>query len=161
MSAAITVVGLGSGNPDRLTVGILKTMQQASKVYVRTMSHPVIQALGGLGIQAESFDHVYEAHDSFPEVYESIASALMNLAKAAEDDRGIVYAVPGHPMVAEATVRLLRERCPEQQVSLSVLGGRASWTRRSCGSASIRSKAFSCWMRLSFEATSFSPSFTP
>lgn len=123
MSAAITVVGLGSGNPDRLTVGILKTMQQASKVYVRTMSHPVIEALGGLGIQAESFDHVYEAHDSFPEVYESIASALMNLAKAAEDDRGIVYAVPGHPMVAEATVRLLRERCPEQQVSLSVLGG--------------------------------------
>jgi len=123
MSAAITVVGLGSGNPDRLTVGILKTMQQASKVYVRTMSHPVIEALGELGIQAESFDHVYEAHDSFPEVYESIASALMNLAKAAEDDRGIVYAVPGHPMVAEATVRLLRERCPKQQVSLSVLGG--------------------------------------
>lgn len=123
MSAAITVVGLGSGNPDRLTVGILKTMQQASKVYVRTMSHPVIEALGELGIQAESFDHVYEAHDSFPEVYESIASALMNLAKVADDDRGIVYAVPGHPMVAEATVRPLRERCPEQQVSLSVLGG--------------------------------------
>jgi len=123
MSAAITVVGLGSGNPDRLTVGILKTMQQASKVYVRTMSHPMIEALGELGIQAESFDHIYEAHDSFPQVYESIASALINLAKAAEDDRGIVYAVPGHPMVAEATVRLLRERCPEQQVSLSVLGG--------------------------------------
>ncbi|MGV2644266.1 MazG family protein, partial [Clostridium perfringens] len=64
-----------------------------------------------------------EAHDTFPEVYESIASALINLAKAAEDDRELVYAVPGHPMVAEATVRLLRERCPGEHVTLTVLGG--------------------------------------
>ncbi|WP_339269207.1 nucleoside triphosphate pyrophosphohydrolase [Paenibacillus sp. FSL W8-0187] len=123
MSASITVVGLGSGNPDRLTIGIIKTMQRASKVYVRTLSHPVIAALNEFQIHPESFDHVYEAHDTFPEVYESIASALINLAKAAEDDRELVYAVPGHPMVAEATVRLLRERCPGEHVTLTVLGG--------------------------------------
>ncbi|MGV2786886.1 MazG family protein, partial [Clostridium perfringens] len=123
MSASITVVGLGSGNPDRLTIGIINTMQRASKVYVRTLSHPVIAALNEFQIHPESFDHVYEAHDTFPEVYESIASALINLAKAAEDDRELVYAVPGHPMVAEATVRLLRERCPGEHVTLTVLGG--------------------------------------
>ncbi|MGC6586980.1 nucleoside triphosphate pyrophosphohydrolase [Paenibacillus sp. Dod16] len=123
MSASITVVGLGSGNPDRLTIGIIKTMQRASKVYVRTLSHPVIAALNEFQIELESFDHVYEAYDTFPEVYESIASALINLAKAAEEDREIVYAVPGHPMVAEATVRLLRERCPGEHVTLTVLGG--------------------------------------
>lgn len=123
MSASITVVGLGSGNPDRLTIGIIKTMQRASKVYVRTLSHPVIAALNEFQIEPESFDHVYEAYDTFPEVYESIASALINLAKAAEEDREIVYAVPGHPMVAEATVRLLRERCPGEHVTLTVLGG--------------------------------------
>lgn len=123
MSASITVVGLGSGNPDRLTIGIIKTMQRASKVYVRTLSHPVIAALNEFQIEPESFDHVYEAYDTFPEVYESIASALINLAKAAEEDHEIVYAVPGHPMVAEATVRLLRERCPGEHVTLTVLGG--------------------------------------
>lgn len=123
MSASITVVGLGSGNPDRLTIGIIKTMQRASKVYVRTLSHPVIAALNEFQIEPESFDHVYEAYDTFPEVYESIASALINLAKAAEEDGEIVYAVPGHPMVAEATVRLLRERCPGEHVTLTVLGG--------------------------------------
>ena len=124
MSASITVVGLGSGNPDRLTIGIIKTMQRASKVYVRTLSHPVMAALKEFQVQPESFDHVYEAHDTFPEVYESIAAALINLAKAAKDDeREIVYAVPGHPMVAEATVRLLRERCPGENVTLTVLGG--------------------------------------
>ncbi|MEK3732761.1 MULTISPECIES: nucleoside triphosphate pyrophosphohydrolase [Paenibacillus] len=123
MSAAITVVGLGSGNPDRLTLGILKTMQRASRVYVRTLSHPVMAALEELQVKLESFDHVYETHDTFPEVYESIASQLINLAKAGEAGSEVVYAVPGHPMVAEATVRLLRERCPKEQVALTVLGG--------------------------------------
>ncbi|GAB6928026.1 nucleoside triphosphate pyrophosphohydrolase [Paenibacillus sp. JCM 10914] len=123
MSAAITVVGLGSGNPDRLTIGIIKTMQRASKVYVRTLSHPVMQTLKEFDITPGSFDHVYEAHESFPEVYESIATALIRLAKAAEDGQELVYAVPGHPMVAEATVRLLRERCPGEGISLTVLGG--------------------------------------
>ena len=55
-------------------------MQRASKVYVRTLSHPVI-ALNEFQIEPESFDHVYEAYDTFPEVYESIASALINWPK--------------------------------------------------------------------------------
>lgn len=123
MSAAITVVGLGSGNPDRLTLGIMKTLQGAAKVYVRTLSHPVITALEELGVVMESFDHVYESHDTFPEVYNFIASALIEAAKSKDSSSEIVYAVPGHPMVAEATVKLLRERCPEQHITLTVLGG--------------------------------------
>lgn len=123
MSAAITVVGLGSGNPDRLTLGIMKTLQGAAKVYVRTLSHPVISALEELGVVMESFDHVYESHDTFPEVYNFIASTLIQASLAEDSGSEIVYAVPGHPMVAEATVKLLRERCPEQQIPLTVLGG--------------------------------------
>ena len=41
-------------------------MQRASKVYVRTLSHPVIVALNEFQIEPESFDHVYEAYDTFP-----------------------------------------------------------------------------------------------
>ncbi|WP_054956724.1 nucleoside triphosphate pyrophosphohydrolase [Paenibacillus dakarensis] len=123
MSAAITVVGLGSGNPDRLTLGIMKTLQDAATVYVRTLSHPVITTLEELDIIMESFDHVYESHDTFPEVYDNIASALIKSALAEDSGGEIVYAVPGHPMVAEATVKLLRERCPEQNITLTVLGG--------------------------------------
>ncbi|UNK18530.1 nucleoside triphosphate pyrophosphohydrolase [Paenibacillus sp. N3/727] len=123
MSAAITVVGLGSGNPDRLTLGIMKTLQHAAKVYVRTLSHPVITALEELGVKMESFDQAYESHDTFPEVYDYIASALIQTSQAEGDGSEIVYAVPGHPMVAEATVKLLRERCSKQNISLTVLGG--------------------------------------
>lgn len=63
MSAVLKVVGLGSGNPDRLTMGIVKTLQQASQIYVRTKEHPVMSMLEELKLEVSSFDHIYEAHD--------------------------------------------------------------------------------------------------
>jgi len=68
------------------------------------------------------FDSVYEAHDDFPSVYADIADRLMEKAKA-NPEANIVYAVPGHPMVAESTVSLLKERCPQEGVELNILGG--------------------------------------
>mgnify|MGYP000604143452 CR=1 FL=1 len=123
MSAILTVVGLGSGNPDRLTLGIIKKLKEASVVYVRTKEHPVMAALTELGIASQSFDGLYETLSSFPEVYEAITSKLIQEARAAEAGTEIVYAVPGHPMVAESAVSLLRKRCPEAGITLNVLGG--------------------------------------
>ena len=68
MSATLTVVGLGSGNPDRLTLGIIKKLKAASVVYVRTKEHPVMAALSELEITSQSFDGLYESLSSFPEV---------------------------------------------------------------------------------------------
>lgn len=123
MSAEITVVGLGSGHPDQLTLGIMKKLQNASQLYVRTKEHPMMGLLKEWNPSFESFDAMYEAHASFPEVYEGISKAL--IAKALEGSSGteIVYAVPGHPMVAESTVQLLRKHCPEHGIQLRVLGG--------------------------------------
>ncbi|CAM4405827.1 nucleoside triphosphate pyrophosphohydrolase [Saccharibacillus endophyticus] len=119
MSKAITVVGLGSGDPDQLTLGIWKILQGASRVYVRTKEHPVMHRIAAEGIAFESFDSVYEANESFGDVYESIARRIIELA----DQGDLVYAVPGHPMVAEKTVLLLREYAEAADVSLTVLGG--------------------------------------
>ncbi|GAB6992563.1 bifunctional methyltransferase/pyrophosphohydrolase YabN [Paenibacillus pini] len=123
MSASITITGLGSGNPDRLTLGIIKALQQASQVYVRTKEHPVMSVLEDMKISMQSFDAMYESHDSFPEVYETITSTLIEKALSSEEGAQIVYAVPGHPMVAESTVQLLRARCPEKGISINVMGG--------------------------------------
>ncbi|ASA25037.1 nucleoside triphosphate pyrophosphohydrolase [Paenibacillus donghaensis] len=123
MSATLTVVGLGSGNPDRLTLGIVKKLQTASAVYVRTKEHPVMSALTELGIESQSFDGLYESLSSFPEVYEAIADKLMKEAAAAADGTELVYAVPGHPMVAESAVSMLRQRCPGEGIELQILGG--------------------------------------
>lgn len=123
MSANITVVGLGSGDPDRLTLGSLRRLQEAEERYVRTKDHPVVAWLERTGVSFVSFDEVYEAKDDFPSVYKEIAARLLARAVTGQAGQEIVYAVPGHPMVAEATVKLLRERCPEQGIRLDVIGG--------------------------------------
>ena len=123
MSATITVVGLGSGDPDRLTLGSLKRLQEAGERYVRTKDHPVVDWLEQTGVGFASFDEVYEAKDDFPSVYEEIVTRLLARAEAGGDGEKMIYAVPGHPLVAEATVKLLRERCPERGIPLDIIGG--------------------------------------
>ncbi|WP_440115094.1 nucleoside triphosphate pyrophosphohydrolase [Paenibacillus sp. QZ-Y1] len=123
MSAALTVVGLGSGDADQLTVGIIKKMKHAVTLYVRTLDHPVLNDLKQEGLEMTSFDDIYEAKASFPEVYDEIANRLIEATRKGEPGTEIVYAVPGHPMVAEASVHLLKERCPQMGISLRVMGG--------------------------------------
>ncbi|MEK4508054.1 nucleoside triphosphate pyrophosphohydrolase [Paenibacillus sp. FSL K6-2524] len=123
MSAIITVVGLGSGDPDRLTLGSLKQLQVAQERYVRTKDHPVVTWLEETGVTFSSFDEVYEEKADFPSVYKEITERLITRAKSESGGKAIVYAVPGHPMVAEATVKLLRGRCPQEEIELNVIGG--------------------------------------
>ncbi|TNJ62547.1 nucleoside triphosphate pyrophosphohydrolase [Paenibacillus hemerocallicola] len=121
MSRSITVVGLGSGDENQLTLGVWKTLQAADPVYVRTDKHPVVDYLRANGIAVCSFDGLYESRPSFAEVYAAIVEQLLELARTSQRD--VVYAVPGHPMVAESTTRLLRERCAGEGVDLAVVGG--------------------------------------
>ncbi|GIP24829.1 nucleoside triphosphate pyrophosphohydrolase [Paenibacillus sp. J22TS3] len=123
MSASITVMGLGSGDPDRLTVGHLRRLQQAGHRYVRTKDHPVVGWLEETGVTFTSFDEVYESKDDFPSVYEEIAERLIHAAKELPGGTEMIYAVPGHPMVAESTVKLLRERCGKEGIGLEIAGG--------------------------------------
>ncbi|RJE83567.1 nucleoside triphosphate pyrophosphohydrolase [Paenibacillus sp. 1011MAR3C5] len=126
----IVIVGLGSGDPDQLTLGIWRRLQAAKRIFVRTEHHPVMALLQEHTIPYTTFDSLYEQHESFPEVYEAIASRLLEEAlqggserEASASDDAILYAVPGHPMVAERTVQLLRERCAAEGIELTVLGG--------------------------------------
>ncbi len=88
-------------------------------LYVRTAEHPVLQELEEEGLSFQSFDHIYESYDRFDDVYDAIASTLIE--EAATKD--IFYAVPGHPFVAEKTVQLLQERAEASEVEMNVLGG--------------------------------------
>ncbi|QHT58700.1 nucleoside triphosphate pyrophosphohydrolase [Paenibacillus lycopersici] len=120
MQSTITVVGLGSGDADQLTLGVWRRLQETEHRYVRTDKHPMMRLFAEHGLAYESFDALYEQLDSFPDVYEAIANALIEQAQAKQS---LIYAVPGHPMVAERAVQLLRERCPEHGVRLDILGG--------------------------------------
>lgn len=117
----ITVVGLGSGTLDQMPLGIYRLMKKIKPLYLRTACHPAVDELSGEGILFQSFDEVYEKHQQFAEVYEEICQTLLQKAKG-ED---LVYAVPGHPFVAEKTVQLLLERAPQEGIQVEIIGGQS------------------------------------
>ncbi|WP_127587146.1 nucleoside triphosphate pyrophosphohydrolase [Paenibacillus koleovorans] len=121
MPASIVIVGLGSGDENQLTLGVWKRLQAARTLYLRTAHHPVTAWMESQGLTYRSFDFLYEQFDSFQDVYEQIAIQLVR--HALEEGSEIVYAVPGHPMVAESTTRLLRIACEARGIPLEIIGG--------------------------------------
>lgn len=120
MQGTITIVGLGFGDVSALPMGTLETLERADALWLRTEDHPVVDWLRERGLGFATFDSVYEAHADFESVYREIVDRLLAEAKAG---RPVVYAVPGHPMVAERTVRLLREEGPRHGIRVDVRGG--------------------------------------
>ncbi len=117
----ITIIGLGAGDLDQLPLGVYKKLIHSENLYVRTEEHPVLEQLKSEGITWKSFDHIYESQDQFEEVYKAIVSELLLLAKGSP----IIYAVPGHPLVAEKTVQLLLEAQREGKAIVAIEGGQS------------------------------------
>lgn len=118
----ITVVGLGAGDLDQLPYGIYRTLKAAKQLYLRTKEHPVVAELVAEGIAIESFDEVYEQYETFSDVYTDIVERLFTRVKEAGS---LVYAVPGHPLVAERTVQLLLAEGPNRGVDIEIGGGQS------------------------------------
>jgi tetrapyrrole methylase family protein/MazG family protein len=122
LPATIHILGLGAGNLDQLPLGIYRALKDAKHLYLRTKEHPVVTQLVQEGITFLSFDDRYEKHGDFASVYEEITDALL---AAAKEKGSIVYAVPGHPLVAERTVQLLLEEGQKRGISIEVVGGQS------------------------------------
>lgn len=99
----ITVVGLGPAGPELLTGEAAELLRSDQRIYLRTARHPAADAVDATA----TYDHVYDAAESFDEVYEQIVEDLVERAREAGE---VIYAVPGSPAVAERTVELLRRR---------------------------------------------------
>ncbi|MGH2319763.1 nucleoside triphosphate pyrophosphohydrolase [Planococcus sp. SE5232] len=115
----IHIIGLGAGDLDQLPLGVYKKLKAADNLYVRTEDHPVLTELVQEGVTFKSFDSVYEKHDAFSPVYEEIAETLIDLSKQAS----VIYAVPGHPLVAEQTVQNLIAAEKQGLCRLAIEGG--------------------------------------
>ncbi|WLR50912.1 nucleoside triphosphate pyrophosphohydrolase [Bacillus tianshenii] len=121
MSKCITVIGLGYGGLEQLSLGLYRKVKEATNVFVRTVDHPAVNELEAEGLSFQAFDKIYEKHEQFEDVYEEITEALI---QAAMKER-VVYAVPGHPLVAERTVQLLFERARTQGIEVEIAGGQS------------------------------------
>ena len=118
----ITIVGLGPGDLDDLTIGALRALQSTDHVLLRTSRHPCVAALLPLldaQCRVQSCDDLYEAHAEFAAVYAAIVVRVLDAARQGD----VVYAVPGHPWVGEATTPMLLQAAEQHDVAVTVVGG--------------------------------------
>lgn len=106
----INILGLGPGDVESLTLGVVNKINSGIKNFLRTEKHPTIKYFKDNNIPYESFDYVYEKENEFDDVYKYIVDELVIKSNEYEE---INYFVPGNPMVAERTVELLLERRSE------------------------------------------------
>jgi len=97
--SGITLLGLGPGNPNQLTREAWETLSSADEVWLRTRQHPTVNSMPS-SVTLHSFDEFYENGESFDQVYDAIVQKVLELGRRPQ---GVIYAVPGHPFVAEST----------------------------------------------------------
>ncbi|MBN2550593.1 MAG: nucleoside triphosphate pyrophosphohydrolase [Anaerolineales bacterium] len=115
----ITLLGLGPGGADLLTRQAWAMIEQSTEIYLRTRQHPAVAELPDR-LQIHSFDYLYESSASFEEVYAQIVEQILELG---ERPQGVVYAVPGHPFVAEATGPEIARRARQKNLPVRVVEG--------------------------------------
>lgn len=114
----LRIVGLGPGGVGEMSVAAYRAVTEAGHVLARTERHPAVEGLRDEGVVVESLDYLYQTGADFDAVYDAIAAAVLS---AAEARPGLLYAVPGHPLMGERTVTLLLRLAPENGVEVSIL----------------------------------------
>lgn len=114
----ITIVGLGPGAVEDLSLKAWDKLQNAGALYLRTSRHPCVPHLPK-HLNCISFDDVYETVDSFADVYVAIAERVMKIARQGD----VVYAVPGDPLVGEATVKRLLTQAAVAAIEVEIIHG--------------------------------------
>ncbi|MDX1468607.1 MAG: nucleoside triphosphate pyrophosphohydrolase [Acidimicrobiia bacterium] len=96
----ITIVGLGPGDLDRVPEAIRSILlEPAVTVVCRTVRHPAAEQLAAIR-EVLSCDDLYEAHDSYPDIYAAIRDRVLTIAESGD----VIYAVPGSPRIGEFAV---------------------------------------------------------
>lgn len=115
----ITLMGLGPGDPKLLTRQAWEVLNQADEILLRTQQHPVVVSLPPK-LVLHNFDGLYDKAESFEQLYAEIIDTVIDLGHRPQ---GIIYAVPGHPFVAEATGPEIFKRATEEGLPVRVIEG--------------------------------------
>ncbi len=117
--AALTIVGLGPGDAGDITRAAWQELERARRIILRTVQHPCVPFLPGAEVTS-ACDDLYEAHAEFADVYAAIVARVL---AATQEPGGVLYAVPGHPQVGEATTPALLAAAAAQGLSVRIVGG--------------------------------------
>ena len=115
----ITLLGLGPGDPQLMTRQAWEVLQSCRELYLRTSHHPVVTSLPD-SIQIHAFDSLFDSGLSIEMVCFQIVEQVLALGQRPQ---GVIYAVPGHPYVAEDTSPEIARRAQALGISVRVVEG--------------------------------------
>ena len=120
-TGALTIVGLGPGAWADVTLAAQLALESAPRLLLRTLRHPTVQALRERrpDLTLTSFDDLYEQAEGWQGLYEQMAERLLAIAAT----EPLTYAVPGHPLIGEASVRLARQEAEARGIPVHIVAG--------------------------------------
>ena len=123
----LTILGLGAGDAESLSRGAERALREASAamqegtgtLFLRTARHPSVEILTSWGLHFATFDALYDSAPDFATVYTEITKRVLEEAQKT-DPLGqlfpVTFAVPGHPLFGEDSVRRIREAAQTQGI---------------------------------------------
>lgn len=114
----IKIIGLGPGAKEALTMGALFEFENCKNIFLRTDEYPTVEYLKEKNLSFSTYDNLYESMENFDEIYEEIAKDLIDKHKELGD---LIYAVPGHPLVAEKSVSNLIQKCIKNNIEYKII----------------------------------------
>ncbi len=119
MPPGITILGLGPGDANLITRQVWEVLAASSEIRLRTGR---IAAAAGLPphLTVSTYDGVYDRFEDLADVCRAIVDSLLELGSR---EQGVVYGVPGDPLVGEATVEAVRQRAQELGIPVQILHG--------------------------------------
>src|SRR3989304_2589192 len=117
MAGRVSIVGLGPGALSGLPREASQVSEEATAIFLRTVEHPAAREIAAR-YPCAAFDSAYAAGASFEDVYRIIVDQVMAASRRGET---VVYAVPGDPMVGEATTGALVAAAGTADVPLRIL----------------------------------------
>jgi len=105
----VTIVGLGPGDPNLLTEEARRVLAAAAEVHTRSARHPALAVL--------------PPSTAVIAVEAAPAALVQELLDLGRRPQGVVYAVPGHPLVGDAAAAALIDACRLENLPCRVVAG--------------------------------------
>lgn len=119
MSNKLTIVGLGPGDEQYLTLGAIETLKNGDVVIARTLEHSAIPYLKRQGIVFENLDNLYNIAKDFDQAYQSMVEYVLGRLK----QHDVVLALPGDPMIGERLSWELLKEASKWQLDIEIVPG--------------------------------------
>ena len=117
--AHLTIVGLGPGRWEQLTLAAYEAIQQHDEIWLRNRQHPLTAQLA-TQLAVQSFDMIGADAVESRATAQEITAQLVALAMRPQ---GVLYGVPGHPFVDERGMAQIIQAAEQHDVPLTVIDG--------------------------------------